>query len=233
MFQRNVPKHFLADAISIACFLINRMPTSIFNWATPYHQLFQNNLLFPTDPKVFGCTCFVRNVHPQASKLDPKSLKYIFVGYPRVQNGYRCYCPTPRRYFVSTDITFFETTTCSLSLTIPSQGENDDLLVYIVSSSAPPNPTLALVPFKPPIIQVYSKCQNPPISSPTPVASLSDLVQHDDLLIALCKGKRHCAHLISSFVSYNHLSSSSCSFIASLNSIFLPNTVHEALSHSG
>ena len=30
-----------------------------------------------------------------------------------------------------------------------------------------------------------------------------------------------------------HLSSSSCSFIASLDSISLPNTVHEALSHPG
>ena len=38
---------------------------------------------------------------------------------------------------------------------------------------------------------------------------------------------------ISSFVFYNHLSSSSCSFIASLDSISLPNTVREALSHPG
>ena len=45
--------------------------------------------------------------------------------------------------------------------------------------------------------------------------------------------KRQCAHPISSFVSYNHFSSSSCSFIASLDSISLPNTVREALSHPG
>ena len=36
-----------------------------------------------------------------------------------------------------------------------------------------------------------------------------------------------------SFCSYNHLSSHSCSFIASLDSISLPNVVHEALSHVG
>ena len=59
----------------------------------------------------------------------------------------------------------------------------------------------------------------------------SDPIQNDDLLIALHKGKRQCAHLISSFVSYNHLSSSSCSFIASLDCISLPNTVREDLSH--
>ena len=57
------------------------MPSSVLNCATPYHQLFPNNSLFPIDPKVFGCTCFVRDVCPQVSKFDPKSLKCIFVGY--------------------------------------------------------------------------------------------------------------------------------------------------------
>ena len=80
----NVLKHFWADAVSTACFFINRMPSSVLNWATPYHQLFPNNLLFPIDPKVFGCTCFVQDVLPQVFKLDLKSLKFIFVGYSRV-----------------------------------------------------------------------------------------------------------------------------------------------------
>ena len=123
------------------------MPSLVLNWATPYHQLFQNNP-FPIEPKVFGCTCFVRDVHPQVSKLDPKSLKCIFVGYSRVQKGYRCYCPTLQCYFVSTNVTFFETTLFSLSSPVPSQGEDDDLLVYTITSSAP---TPAPVPVKPSI----------------------------------------------------------------------------------
>ena len=107
LFKMNVPKHFWADAVSKTCFFINKMPSLVLNWATPYHQMFSNNLLFPIDPKVFRCTCFVRDVRPQASKLDPKSLKCIFVGYSHVQKGYRCYCPTLRHYFVSTDVFFF------------------------------------------------------------------------------------------------------------------------------
>ena len=78
---------------------------------------------------------------------------------------------------------------------------------------------------------MYSRCQNPPVSSPTSTALSSYPIQNDDLPIALCKGKRQCAHPISSFVSYNHLLSSSCSFIASLDSISLHNTVRNALSH--
>ena len=57
------------------------MSSSILNWAAPYHPL------FPTDLKVFECTCFVRDVSPQVSKLDLKSLKYIFVGYLVFKTG--------------------------------------------------------------------------------------------------------------------------------------------------
>ena len=75
------------------------------------------------------------------------------------------------------DITFFETTPFSLSSPVPSQGEDDNLLVYTIAS---PAPTLAQVSVKPPITQVYySQRQNPLVSSPTPAASSLDIVQND------------------------------------------------------
>ena len=95
-----------------------------------------------------------------------------------------------------TDVAFFETTPFSLSSIVTSQGEDDDLLVYMVSLPIPTSaPTLiftalALVPVKPPITQVYSRHQNPSVSSPTPAASSSDPVQNDDLPITLREGKR-------------------------------------------
>ena len=178
---------------------------------------------------MFRYTCFVRDVRPHVSKLDPKSLKCIFLRYSRVQKEYRCYCLTLRRYFMSTDVTFFETTPFSLSSLVTSQEEDEDLLVYTIASPTPPAPTPAPILVKPPITQVYSRRHNPLDSSLTPVASSSDPVQNDDLPIALRKGKRRCTHPVSSFVSYNHFSSSSCSFIASLDSISLPHTVHEVL----
>ena len=164
----NVPKHFWVNVISTSYFFINRMPSSAFNWATPYHQLFPNNQSFPIDPKVFGCTCFVRDVRPQVSKLDLKSLKCIFVGYSHIQKGYRCYCLTLRRYFVSTDIAFFETTSFSLLSNVTSQGEKEDLLVYTIASLiVSPKPTSVLAQVKPPITQVYTRGQHPPSLKPS------------------------------------------------------------------
>ncbi|RVW97043.1 hypothetical protein CK203_032336 [Vitis vinifera] len=41
-------------------------------------------------------------------KLSAKATKCIFLGYSRLQNGYRCYSLDTHRYFLSTDVTFFE-----------------------------------------------------------------------------------------------------------------------------
>ena len=69
------------------------------------------------------------------------------------------------------DVALFETTPFSLSFTITSQREDDDLLVYHVFLRVP-TPTLILV--KPLITQVYFRRQNPLVSSLIPVASTLD-----------------------------------------------------------
>ena len=108
LFQIQVSKHFWVDVVATACFFINCMPSSVLNWDTPYHTLFPNKPLFPIEPRIFGCTCFVWDVRPYVSKLDPKSLKCIFLVYSRVQKRYKCYCPSLRGYLVSADVTFLE-----------------------------------------------------------------------------------------------------------------------------
>ena len=210
------------------------MPSSILNWDTLYHILFPNKPLFPTEPQIFGCTSFIRDVRSHVSKLDPKSLKCIFLGYSRVQKGYRCYSPSLHRYLVSVDVTFLENVPFSSPSTHTSQGEEDNLLVYTLASPIVSlEPALVPAQAKLPITQVYTRRQHSPVSSPPPTASTSDPDLNDDLLIALYKDKHQCAHLISSFFSYDHLSTNSYSFIASLDSILLPNKISEALTHPG
>ena len=64
--------------------------------------------LFPSHanaPRVFGCTCFVHNLTPGQDKLTAKSLKCVFLGYSRLQKGYRCFSPDLHRYITSADVT--------------------------------------------------------------------------------------------------------------------------------
>lgn len=75
LFAMKVSKLFLANAILTAAYLINRMSSSILNGVIPHSVLFPSHSLLPLPLKIFGCTCFVYDVYPQETKLDPKSLK--------------------------------------------------------------------------------------------------------------------------------------------------------------
>uniref|UniRef100_A0A0V0IC00 Putative ovule protein n=1 Tax=Solanum chacoense TaxID=4108 RepID=A0A0V0IC00_SOLCH len=106
LFQMKVPKQFWADAVSTACFLINRMPSTVLNGDMPYSVIFPNKSLFSVEPKVFGSTCYVRDVRPFVTKLDPKALKSIFLSYSCLQKGYQCYSTKLGKYLVSNDVVF-------------------------------------------------------------------------------------------------------------------------------
>ncbi|CAH9111005.1 unnamed protein product, partial [Cuscuta europaea] len=230
LFQMNVPKQFWADAVSTACFLINRMPSSVLNGKAPYHCLFPNKELFSIRPKIFGCACLVRDVNPHLTKLDPKSLKCIFLGYSRVQKGYRCFCPSTCRYLVSIDASFHENTPFSSSKADIHE-TNDDILIYTIT--IPESTLLTSIPQvtvpdpRPPVHLVYTRRHKAPdhppsvtpviiypdtsltsISCPELVPASLDLVSTSDLdlPIALHKGTWSCTHPISSFVSYSQLS---------------------------
>ncbi|KAK3037684.1 hypothetical protein RJ639_030628 [Escallonia herrerae] len=144
LFQMKVPKPFCADAISTACFLINRMPSTVLNGDVPYSVLFPTKTLFPVEPQIFGSTCFIRDVRPHLTKLDPKALKCVFLGYSRLQKGYRCYSPDLHRYLVSTDVVFSEHSPLFSSKSDSrSKGEDDDRLMYEIFPSVPTEPAIS------------------------------------------------------------------------------------------
>lgn len=107
-----VSKDFWVNANSIACHLINRMPSSVLCGQIPYSILFLSQPLFPFPLKVYGCTCFVQDVRHHIYKLDLRSLKCIFSGYTQYQKGYCCFSSDLGKYLVSIDLSSFETTSC-------------------------------------------------------------------------------------------------------------------------
>ncbi|KAJ9556562.1 LOW QUALITY PROTEIN: hypothetical protein OSB04_011176 [Centaurea solstitialis] len=167
LFQMTVPKPFWADAIATACFLINRMPSAILHDSDVV--LVPGQRLFPIELKIFGCSCFVRDTRSHLSKLDPKSLKCVFLGYSRLQKGYRCFSPVLNRYIVSRDVTFTEE--------VPFYP--DDLLIYPIPNSSstvdfpvPSDSAQSSEPSteteRPLVIHVYSR-QRRPTSEPSVV----------------------------------------------------------------
>ncbi|XP_077252529.1 uncharacterized protein LOC143891919 [Tasmannia lanceolata] len=55
LFQIQVPKFFWSDAILTARFLPNRLPSSVLNGDSPFHNIYPHQDPFPLMPCVFGC----------------------------------------------------------------------------------------------------------------------------------------------------------------------------------
>lgn len=137
-----------------AYFLINRMPSSILQNQVSHSVLFPDQPLNSFPPCIFDCTCFVHILSPGTNKLSAKSTKCIFLGYSRLQKGYKCYSPSTRQYFVSADVTFFESspffsTSDSDSITtvlpIPYIGSIYDHLGESVTTPSSPTPMTSLL----------------------------------------------------------------------------------------
>ena len=245
-----VPKHFWGDAVLTVCHLINRMPSVVLNHESPFSVLYPERTPFSLTPRVFGCVSFIHVLDPSRDKLSPQSRKCIFLGYSRTQKGYRCYSLESHQYFVSADVTFFESTPFfsspgqCLSPDLISSREGEDSLssstLPIPLFSPPPQVPLASPPNPP--LQVYQRSQDRCVVSyrPDTTSSLSkvpapssSILKTDDLPIALRRGKRTCTqHPIAHFLSYNRVSPCLHSFACTLSSISIPSSYKQALSSS-
>ncbi|CAN1822216.1 Retrovirus-related Pol polyprotein from transposon TNT 1-94, partial [Linum perenne] len=113
MFGTHVPKHLWGEALLTATYLINRLPSRTLEYKSPRQILIQSYPhihAFSSDLplKVFGCTTFVHLYSHQRSKLDPRSVKCVFLGYSAHKKGYKCYSPTLKKLYHTMDVTFFE-----------------------------------------------------------------------------------------------------------------------------
>ncbi|KAJ9683174.1 hypothetical protein PVL29_018954 [Vitis rotundifolia] len=236
LLHSNVPFRFWGDAVLTACYLINRMPSSILHDQIPHSLLFPDQPLYFLPPRVFGCTCFVHILTPGQDKLSAKAMKCLFVGYSRLQKGYRCYSIETHRYFISADVTFFEDSPF-FSTTSESLPISEVLPIPIVSppDAMPPRP-LQVYHRRPRVVAPLPFAEAPADSLPIPSASPAPaLPSPNDLPIAVRKGIRSTRnpHPIYNFLSYHRLSSPYSAFVSAISSVSLPKSTHEALSHPG
>lgn len=74
----NVPKRFWSQEVLTAAYLINRLPSRVLNFKSPYEVL-KGRKLDLSHLKLFGCVCFVHVQYAHRDKLDPKAVKCIFL----------------------------------------------------------------------------------------------------------------------------------------------------------
>lgn len=83
--------------------MINRLPSRVLNWDSPYKVLYGNDLDFSVS-RPFGCWAFAAYTHPSRDKFDSRSNKCIFFGYDANHKGYILLDLTNSKILVSRDV---------------------------------------------------------------------------------------------------------------------------------
>ena len=86
LFTNSVPNVYWGEVVLTSSYLINQIPSKVLSFRNPLSVLLDsyphyNRVLNSLSPKVFGYTLFVHKHQPSQSKLEPKALECIFVGY--------------------------------------------------------------------------------------------------------------------------------------------------------
>ncbi|GKC85484.1 retrovirus-related pol polyprotein from transposon TNT 1-94, partial [Tanacetum coccineum] len=98
------PKSFWGYPFEFAARILNMVPTKKVEM-TPY-EIWHGKASKLSNLRVWGCESLVKRDTPD--KFDPRSIKCIFVGYPKETISYHFYYPLENKIFVALNVEFFD-----------------------------------------------------------------------------------------------------------------------------
>jgi hypothetical protein len=107
MFFKNVKLMFWADAVLFAVSVKNMCPSHALQKNNPY-EMWYGHIPLVRHLRVFGSTCYALIPKEQRSKIDVRIWKCIFLGYSNTTKGYRLYNETNKKFILSRDVIFLE-----------------------------------------------------------------------------------------------------------------------------
>src|SRR5262249_11150217 len=102
-----IAEYFWAEAVSTACYIINRIYIRPLTTKTSY-ELFRGRKPYVSYFHVFGCTCFVKKNAHNLGKFDERSDEAIFLGYSQHSKAYRVYNKTTKVVEESLNVRFID-----------------------------------------------------------------------------------------------------------------------------
>jgi hypothetical protein len=85
LLNASLCNEFWAEAVSMACYLVNRSPSTAIGCKTP-EEVFTGTPADYSNLKIFGCPAYM---HVSEGKLEPRAKKCIFLGYSAAKRNYR------------------------------------------------------------------------------------------------------------------------------------------------
>ena len=96
----SLPKQFWAEAANMLVYLINRLPSLAIGKRTP-QEVWTGSLCDYSFLRIFGCPTYDR---VNIGKLEPRSVKCIFIGFKLGVKGYKLYQPEYQKIIYSRDV---------------------------------------------------------------------------------------------------------------------------------
>ncbi|SGY56257.1 BQ5605_C006g04119 [Microbotryum silenes-dioicae] len=107
LHQSGLSHALWAEALATYVYVKNRSPHSANSGVTP-HTRWHGSKPSAGHLCVFGCRAWKAATTEARSKLDPRGIPLVFVGYDLESKGYRLFDPATRQVFKSRSVTFFE-----------------------------------------------------------------------------------------------------------------------------
>jgi len=80
LIENSVPPMFWVEALIIAAYLINRLPSQVLGLESPYFQLHHCHPIY-TNLHTFGCVCFMHLPPPHRNKLSAQSIRCVCLSW--------------------------------------------------------------------------------------------------------------------------------------------------------
>ncbi|KAG8501656.1 hypothetical protein CXB51_004770 [Gossypium anomalum] len=113
-----------------------RMNRTIMEKKKTPQQTWSGNPTNYSDLKIFGCPTYA---HVDNGKLEPSSIKCVFLGYKAGVKGYKFWCSGNRKVVISRDVVFDETAMLpNLSIKNSSNKENQKQMEYQINTESAP-----------------------------------------------------------------------------------------------
>jgi hypothetical protein len=103
----DLPMSYWVEACNTTMYILNRCPHRILRDMT-LEEAFTGVKPYLSHLHVFGSPIYIHVPKEKRTKLEPSSMKGIFVGYSDTSKAYRVYIPTQRKTVVSRDVKFDE-----------------------------------------------------------------------------------------------------------------------------
>ena len=107
MFLKNVKLMFWVDVVLCVVYIKNMCLYNAIRNKTPY-EMWHGHIPSVKHLRVFGSTCYALIPKEQINKFGARSRKCIFLGYSNTSKGYRLYDEVNKKFVVSRDVIFLE-----------------------------------------------------------------------------------------------------------------------------